>query len=1104
MNLLDDTSHRMVLRYHPRIGHLFVPNLRARIPGEEGGYFVNTNSSGFRSEIEYEEKKSGTPRILLLGDSFTAGDGCGQEQCFSSLLESSLGAEVYNYAIPGTGTDQQLLIFEEFAKNVEADLVVLCVYVENIERIQVSGRESLVRVTGDRVIVPKPYFRLEDDGLVLHNVPVPMERNPVEAQKAGKLDSANSQRLIYKMRSSYRRHPALMKAVAKSRQSLPGLWGGAYRLAGFDPYPDYLSNESEGWRLMEAILDRLVSQLDGRPLMIVPIPEFRYHFYGIPAAYQVLFDSFASRRDGVSVADITSPIRDLTREDRQNLYLKTDPHFGPQGHKKVAELISTAVRQSGVLGKETKAPTAKRKSAPLPKSKGKYVLGLSCFYHNSAAALVHNGKIVAAAEEERFTREKNDQRFPRRAVNFCLEQAGIHQDEIDAVVYYDNSALTFERICHTLLACGEESENAWIRSMPTWARTKLNIPKVIRENMKYEGLVLQNLHHRSHAASAFLASPYEEAAILTVDGVGEWSTASIGKGNGSKIELLKELRFPHSLGLLYSAFTQFTGFKVNSGEYKMMGLAPYGAPKYVDAILEYLVDLGEDGSIRLKMENFAFLTEPQMVNENFNSIFGGPPRKPGDRITRREVDIARSVQFVTEEAVLRMARHAHELTGLRKLCLSGGVALNCVANGRLLREGPFDEIWIQPAAGDSGSALGAALDVYHNYFDEPRVIPKDGRSQQGGSYWGPSFSPAEIESFLDTFGCQYHFLSGGERAKRVAKELAAGKVVGHFDGRLEFGPRALGNRSILADPRDPESQVKLNLKIKYRESFRPFAPTVLAEKVGEYFEIDCESPHMLLVAPVSSSRRMPFELDRSCEDLMEQVRLPRSDVPAITHVDYSARVQTVRREDNESYYDIIREFEKLTGFGVVVNTSFNVRGEPIVCSPYDAFRCFMRTEMDALMLGPYLLLKEEQGEWPEPKGHIEEEENVVTSTSDDVDDEFSRDLREVFHRDFLKVAALIPSKDIEVKRDGSGSTAWTDMDSNSNSREVFVFPDGLTEDDPDPKRLAQAVCLQWRPGSVATSLEYIVQKLIELGQLHEAREAAQDEASVSDSMYVMY
>jgi len=594
----------------------------------------------------------------------------------------------------------------------------------------------------------------------------------------------------------------------------------------------------------------------------------------------------------------------------------------------------------------------------------RYILGISAFYHDSAACLLEDGAIVAAAQEERFTRKKGDAAFPLHAARYCLQAGGIAASQLAYVGFYDKPLLKFERILETYLGVAPRGFGQFRIAGPLWMKEKLFLDREIRRALGYEGEILYAEHHESHAASAFFPSPFEEAAILTVDGVGEWATASFGAGRGNDFELLQELHWPDSLGLLYSAFTYYTGFKVNSGEYKVMGLAPYGEPNYVDVIYRTLIDLREDGSFTLNQEYFNYLTGLTMTNGAFDRLFGGPPRVPESKLTQREMDLARSVQVVCEEVMLRMVRTLHRETGMDNLCLAGGVALNCVANGRILREGPFRRLWIQPAAGDAGGALGVAQLIWHRYCKQPRSVAP-GRDGMQGAYLGPAFSPQEIEAYLVSQGAPYERLERGCLLRQAARLLADEKVVGWFDGRMEFGPRALGARSILGDPRSPRMQAQMNLKIKFREGFRPFAPSVLRERAGEYFELACDSPYMLLVAPVKQERQIPMSDEQRRLWGIEQLNVVRSDIPAVTHIDYSARVQTVTRDTNPNYYDLITEFDRLTGCPVLVNTSFNVRGEPIVCTPADAYRCFMRTNIDYLIVGPFLLDKTQQPEWKE-------------------------------------------------------------------------------------------------------------------------------------------
>jgi len=643
------------------------------------------------------------------------------------------------------------------------------------------------------------------------------------------------------------------------------------------------------------------------------------------------------------------------------------------------------------------------------------ILGISAYYHDSAAALIRDGEIIAAAQEERFSRKKHDARFPKNAIAYCLKEAKIDLRELDQIVFYDKPLVKFERLLETYLAYAPQGFRSFLAAMPIWLKEKLYLKTMLKRdlaaiaNCKTNKLpsLLFTEHHQSHAASAFFPSPFQKAAVLCLDGVGEWATTSVWLGDGNELTPQWEIDFPHSLGLLYSAFTYYTGFKVNSGEYKLMGLAPYGEPKYVDKILNYLIDLKDDGTFRLNMDYFNYTVGLTMTNKKFDQLFEGPPRQAEGKLTQREMDIAASIQVVTEEVVLRLCRTVKKELDVDYLCLAGGVALNCVANGRILREGIFKDIWIQPAAGDAGGALGAALAIWYQYCEQTRTVSANSTAnsreslkselittnvaveqrtevltanqtvatvaksvahltchdQMRGSYLGPRFTDAEILEYLDAVQASYHRLDDAELMPQLAEILEQGNVVGWFQGRMEFGPRALGGRSIIGDPRNAKMQSVMNLKIKYRESFRPFAPSILAERVADYFEIDHSSPYMLLVAPVKASLRIPMTAEQEQLFGIEKLNIPRSEIPAITHVDYSARIQTVHKETNPRYYDLISHFEARSGCSILVNTSFNVRGEPIVCTPEDAYRCFMRTEMDYLVLENYLLPKSEQIPW---------------------------------------------------------------------------------------------------------------------------------------------
>lgn len=596
------------------------------------------------------------------------------------------------------------------------------------------------------------------------------------------------------------------------------------------------------------------------------------------------------------------------------------------------------------------------------------ILGISAYYHDSAACLLRDGQIVAAAQEERFTRKKQDARFPARAVQYCLRECGITLTDLAYIAFYDKPLVKFERLLETYLGFAPRGLRSFVAAMPVWLKEKLLLKDLLKKELaRVAGGVnkaalpplLFGEHHESHAASAFFPSPFETAAILCMDGVGEWATTSAWSGTGHRLTPLWEISFPHSIGLLYSAFTYYTGFKVNSGEYKVMGLAPYGQPKYVQTIYDHVLDLKPDGTFSLNMDYFNYCTGLTMTNAKFAALFGGPPRPPETLLTQRDMDLARSIQEVTEEVMVRLARTLHRETGATNLCLAGGVALNCVGNGRIWREGPFTGLWIQPAAGDAGGAVGAAFTAWHQFLEHPRTLPRAGDAMQG-SLLGPAFSDTEIEQFLQRIEAPYERLSDAELFDQVADALAAEHVVGWFQGRMEFGPRALGARSILGDARSPKMQSVMNLKIKYRESFRPFAPSVLRERLSDYFDMDTDSPYMLLVAPVQEHRRTVLSDEQQELWGIDLLNVPRSDIPAVTHVDYSARIQTVHAETNPRYYRLLKTFEARTGCGVIVNTSFNVRGEPIVCTPEEAYRCFMRTEIDLLVLGNCVLDKAQQ------------------------------------------------------------------------------------------------------------------------------------------------
>lgn len=1051
----------MVVRYHPRYGHLFVPGVNARIPHERGGYLVRTNSSGFRSDVEFVKKRGEQPRILVFGDSQTAGDGVNNEERFSDLLGEELGVEVYNYAISGSAPDQHLMMYEDLGSKIEADLIVWGIYLNNIERIQLTHRPSIDRSSGKQILVPKPYFTLDNGNLKLHHVPVPRERPDLSEEE----EKENIQEFEPPLLERLYLHPwfrPFRTLIGTHLRDLKDeLRSMTYRFTGVQMHEDYCHPEGPGWQLMAAFIRRF-HELVEIPLLVVPLPTYHYYVDRLEPIYQELYDSLADSQNGLHVYDLTGDLVQTKLKQRKQGF--TEGHYSPSGHQQIARLIAREIRKRDLLPKESLKNTPSPVK-PAPVKKPNYILGISCFSQNSAAALIKDGKIIAAAEEERFSRVKNDSRFPHRAINYCLEEARISQHALTAVVYSKNLPMMFERIVHSLLATRDEA--AWMHEIPAWIEHRLHIPRLICHYLKYDGLVLQSTHLRSQCSSAYYPSPYEEAAILTVDGVGEWSTASIGKGKGNHLELLREMRFPHSLGLFYAAFDQFIGFK---DEYQMMGLAPYGEPKYVETILNKLLDIKEDGSIELNLDYFSFFANSEETNEKFATLFGGPAREPNATITRREADIARSVQAVVEETMLRMARYAHKLTGDKKLCISGSMALNCIANGRLSREGPFEEIWMQPAAHDAGCALGAAFDAYHTYFDNPRVQKRD--HLQHTTYLGPDFPDQEICSFLDTHDYPYQKLDGKERAENIAELLVEGKVIGHFAGRMEFGPQVLGSRSIIGDARNQEIRARLNMETKSNGSFRPATSTVLRESASKY-QLDHESPFMLLYVPLKEERRLPSE-QRESSNLLNSVHEPRSNVPAVTDGNYSALVQTVERRHHPLYYDFIKKFEEKTGYSIIANISFNIHGEPVVCTPFDAYRCFMLTKIDVLIMGNYMLFKKDQPNWQECKKHRKVDGAPMQDTP------FLQELHKLYEQKFLPLSLSLQSaNEIEIRQ--IFKTAPSQWKTFVHLPLSFKTPTKMNCEKQNPGRMANTITSHWHPGPITKNFNPILANLLKLG-----------------------
>jgi carbamoyltransferase len=921
-------QYRQLISYDAGLGHKYVPSTRVRVRYGHSGYYLETDKNGFRNSKEH----SGTKGILVIGDSYAAGDGVSNEKRFSDLLALHLNVPVYNIAVSGYGIDQQLIAYKKYKDLYPHHVVIFCPHQDDIFRNLISEREGIDKNTGDKILIPKPVYQLQGDVLVLTNVPVPKERiikNPDQKQKAG--SSANSS-----------------SAFGKAGKKIMGLFGGS----SLNPssFPESGNINSEAWKISDAIIKELLKEVAGRKIIIAPFTYTKVIASSEEDPFSPVFKRYES--ENVTAIDLTSHLRQHFRKEPENAFLPICGHFNDISHKLIADYLKDLEFIRPFV-----AVNPLQQSAGL--SKDEYILGISCFYHDSAATLLKNGKIIAAAQEERFTRKKHDKNFPENAIHYCLEEAGIHGEDLHSVAYYDMESLTIERVLHNSIQPGIDTDK-YFQTAGRSLVTKLKLNQYMSDRFNYTGAIHKFEHHLTHAASAFYASAFENAAILILDGVGEWACSTIAEGNGSEIKIHKQQYYPHSLGLLYSAFTSFCGFKVNSGEYKLMGLAPYGKPIYTNIIREKLTEVKEDGSLLLNMNYFSFPQGEKMTNDLFGELFGGEARSAESRISRREMDLAASIQEFTEEVVIKMAEYARRITGKKNLVMAGGVALNCVANGKLYEKTGFSDFFFQPASGDAGGAMGAAMLLH--YRNHPGKNHNE--SVMDHSYLGPQFSDSEIHAFLETKNVTFHHF-GTDRETVIAGFLKEDKVIGYFDGRMEFGPRALGARSIIGNPLSPEMQSKLNLKIKFRESFRPFAPIYTEEKTSEYFEFDQPSPYMLVVRPVKESLCFPSEKQKESDDLIEWVNQKRSKLPSITHVDYSARLQSVNKNENPVFHNLLREFGKLSGWEILINTSFNVRGEPIVCTPLDAFRCFMRTHMDVLVLGNYYLIKEEQENWNE-------------------------------------------------------------------------------------------------------------------------------------------
>nr|AYM54396.1 carbamoyltransferase [Phaselicystis flava] len=1001
MFLLTKSTHRMVVRYHPQIGHLFVPGLCARIPTVLGGHYAVTNSLGFRSDVEFEPKRGDRPRILFFGDSITAGDGVDNAQRFAELTGEALGAEVYNYAVSGTATDQQLLVLEHFAGGVEADLVVLCVYVENIERIKVAFRESIDRSTQRRVLVPKPYFTLESGALALHHVPVPVERpraeerSGAEFQKNEPISNPIRDHIIKPLDKHL--GPSTLKAArAAVREHLPWLLPAVVRHSGFQPHKDYESAHTKGFRLMEAILRRFAASSAPTPLLIVPLPTPYFFRDALEPIYQRLFERLGDK-SRVFVADMTTPLVSLPRAEKKQLTFGDDPHYTPQGHARVAKAMAEAIRKTPawqqierLRGAPAAAP-ARARAAEVA-ARPTYVLGLSCFDRGSAAALVKDGQVTAAAEEEWFSRLDGDRGFPRFAINYCLEQAGIHARDLSAIIVRDDSASVLEARLRALASAGggRRARGAWDRCIPSWLHDELGLPQLVRRYLAFEGPLLRSSSLHAQAAAGFYASPFDRAAVLTFDGAGDTATASIGVGSSEGVEILATTRLPDALGRFASAMAELCGFTGAAGVLALIDLAPLGQPRYAERILRELVTMHEDGTIELQAGAFSWLPGEAMTTPEVAELLGGPARKPGAPITAREQDLACSVRAVVGEALVRAARFAHARTGEEKLVLTGAVAQLGAADGRLASEGPFEEIWIHPVSGDAAAAMGAALAAHHVYLENPRARPS--APQPSGARFGPGYSEAEIAAFVETHDLPHRTLEISALAGEVAKALAEGKVVGVFTGRMEVGPRAPGGRVILAGVRD-----------------EPAARTGLFAAGA------------------------------------------RDELPEL--------------------FEIVSAFEAHAGGKGLAAAPFAAPGEPVVCSPDDAYRCFMISKMDVLALGNRLLVKADQPPWPAEEGGGQ--------LSDDASTGDAQALGAVFQSDFLPAASALLGG---APAEGAGAT-WREAREKRLGKDTLPIPRVLDAPTLDPRLAAAAITASCEPGPGTAALGRLIARLIEVGML---------------------
>lgn len=901
------SSFRQILQYDSLLGHKYVPNITARLQHGNRGYLLSTDKYGFRNS-PLSKNKTGL-KIIALGDSYTAGEGISNAERFTDILQKRYNCTIHNLAVSDYGIDQQVLAYEKYAKYFDHDMVIIFPFLDDLDRTLYTERVGLDKNTGQKVLIPKPYFQMEDHNLVLRNNPVPKIKNPVVSS----VENTWAKKRIRQFKDFVKTNAPFVFPVASFLQRTFGVYS----------FPWTTDERSKQWAVSIPIFKKLKKLTQGKQIIIAPIP---YHKSVVlkesSNSYLKIFNKLVDER--TSIIDFMDVLIKNNSYNQESVYLNVCGHFSKSGHEVIGEeLAKFLIRKNDLQVSDNKQQE---------EDSSNYILGISCFYHDSACCLLENGNLIAAAQEERFSRIKNDSSFPIHSLNYCLGEAQIEIDSVSAIVYYDYETWTLERALWNINEYSNGSQPNW-KKIPNSLYQKTMLAEIIRSLTNYQGETFKCPHHVSHAAGAFYTSGFEEAAIVVIDGVGEWACTTIADGTNTKIRLINQQYYPHSIGLLYSSFTYYLGFKVNSGEYKVMGLAAYGKPIYVDLIKDKIVEINDDGSIQLNLDYFTFQFGKEMINKNFDNLFGRKRRTPESEYDPFYLDIAASIQKVTEEIIIKIANYAKKITGRKNLVFSGGVALNSVANGQLLDHTDYERFYFDPAAGDSGACIGAAI-AYHHQNSTPEIdeLSKSKHSM----YLGPSFSSEEIFAYLNSQKCNFHKFRQGERGHKVADFIFQNKVVGYFDGRMEFGPRALGSRSILANALNPNMKEILNSKIKFREDFRPFAPLYLEKRTSDYFEYDLPSPFM---------------------NIVRKVKKGISQVPSITHVDRTARLQSLNSKQNPRLYSILEQFEKISGEGIMINTSFNVRGEPIVCTPYDAYQCFLKTGMDILVLGDYYLMK---------------------------------------------------------------------------------------------------------------------------------------------------